>query len=188
MGQSEAMSSMSSSSLLPELRALRRWASNRCWLVAASSLLLALSLSGKILHYAKLESGAQAMPEARLRALLQPLGWQEIGTVALTLAGDYRTLLWSGPAACAETVEISAFSSDGEAAGLIDARVAPDQTLFFVHAGRTFREMPSFAFLRDKFTVAMEAAGVPGFRASPYLAVIAPAACPIERAVPWDRL
>ena len=156
-------------------------------LVTLASLLAGASLGGKALHYGNLDPGTQAAAEARLRALLLPLGWREISAVELTITGDYRALLWRGPD-CAEAVEISAFSSDGEAAGLIAARVAAGQKLFYVHGGRSFRAMPAFAFLRDKFTVAMAAAAVPGFRTSPYLAVIEPAECDVERTIPWQQL
>jgi hypothetical protein len=140
-----------------------------------------------VLHYAHIDPGRQTMAEARLKVLFLRFGWQEIGTVALTVDGSYRTTVWKG-SACPGSIEIGAFSSDGEAAGLIGERVDPDRKLFYVHAGQISADLPPFAFLYDKFTVAMEAAGIPGFHASPYVAVIEPKACRLEDALPWHQL
>lgn len=166
---------------------MRRWRFGPIAAAALASLLLALSLAGKIRHYAQLDPGRQTIAETRLDSFLVPRGWEKRGAVPLTVAGDYRTLIWQGPD-CAEPVEIGAFSSDGEAAGLIAQRVTPGHRLFFVHDGEALPEPARFAFLRDKLTVILETIGIPGFRASPYLAVIEPAACHLEDALPWEKL
>jgi hypothetical protein len=145
-----------------------------------------LTLGPKVAHYARTAVPLQARFEVKVESFLTELGWSRAGELWLAI-GLHRAVRYVSRA-CPEGAWIAVLPTNGEANRPLDGIIREGDRLFFVYDGTASDGPPRYAEVKEKLGWLSENLGLTLFRRSPYLAVVAPADCHLESAVPWRAL
>lgn len=128
-----------------------------------------------------------AQQESAVGAFLQEQGWVPAGAINLTIEGGAHAMRYTAQT-CAGEIRVAVLSPVGQDAGIVNDMAGEGERLLFVDQGVISETPPHYAPLRQKLGRLFQSVHLTFLRSSPYLAIAAPAGCPIETDVPWRVL
>jgi hypothetical protein len=122
-----------------------------------------------------------------LDAFMRQHNWSRSDNLNLDVTGIIQARRYVD-GGCPGEIKILVMDPTGDTAGVIDDLVQEDEQLFFVHDGAPSKVPPEYEPFKQVLGRLLQRLQLPLLHPSLYLAVAAPAECPIETTLPWSTL
>jgi hypothetical protein len=147
----------------------------------------ALTLWPKIVYYTEAAADRGSRQEAYVQGFLEKRGWMQVGMLNLSVTGDVRAFRYTSWV-CQGEIRVMLLPSSGEATELAKGMVPEGSRLLFLDDGVLSERAPRHAYIKEKLGRLSKSMSLSLFAMPHYLAVAAPAECPVETTLPWQLL